>query len=295
MLDELLGRAELRTRIEELEEERERLAGQLEGERERRREAVRDRQDADKRVNRLEDRIAQLDDRVERLSGDEAEIGFRGVETLSGGRLDAVLDRVESVEAQPDGALTAMVDEGTEIPAELWELLGDRSSLVSRAAPCLVLADDAGLVAVALRPPIEPEPMHTWSGSFEIDRAWFQPIGRFAFALVRSDLFAMAEYDGRERLSFSKVESEVKGEHSKGGFSQGRFERRRDAQIDAHLDRSRDRLADRETDRLILVGQRTLLGEFEADVSAPSDASGDPEEALDRAFFEFFTTRLYRL
>ena len=295
MLDELLGRAELRSRIEELEEERERLAGQLEGERERRREAVRDRQAADERVNRLEDRVAELDDRVERLSGDEKEIGFRGVETLSDGRLDAVLDRLESVEAQPDGALTAMIEEGTETPDELRDLLGDRSPLVPRAAPCLVVADDAGVVTAALRPPIRPDPFLTWDAGFDLDRSWFSPTDRFAFALVRSDLFALAEYDGRERRSFSKVESDVKGDHSKGGFSQGRFERRRDAQIDAHLDRCRDRLADRDTDRLILVGQRTLLGEFEADVRAPSDASGDPKDALERAFREFYTARLYRL
>jgi hypothetical protein len=295
MLDELLGRAELRTRIQELEEERERLAGQLEGERERRREAVRDRQEADERVNRLEDRIAELDDRVERLAENEEAIGFRGVETLSGRRLNAVLDRLESVSAPPDGALTAMVEEGEEPPGALVELLGDRSPLVSRAAPCLVLADDAGLITAALRSPIQPDPFCTWEAGFDLDRAWFAPTGRFTFALVRSDLFVMAEYDGGDRLSFSKLESDVKGDHSKGGFSQGRFERRRDAQIDAHLDRCRKRLADRESERLLLVGQRTLLGEFDATVSAPSDASGDPEDALERAFREFYTTRLYRL
>jgi len=295
MLDELLGRAELRTRIEELEEERERLAGQLEGERERRREAVRDRQEADERVNRLEDRIAELDDRVERLSGDEDSIGFRGVETLSGGRLRAVLDRLESVEAPPDGLFTAMVDGDDALPETVSDLLGDRAPLVSRAAPCLLCVDDAGLVAVALRPPIEPDPFRGWEARFDLDRSWFLPTGRFAFALVRSDLFAMAEYDGTDRSSFSKIESDVKGDHSKGGFSQGRFERRRDAQIDAHLDRCRERLGERESERLILVGQRTLLGEFDATVSAPSDASGEPEEALERAFREFYTTRLYRL
>jgi hypothetical protein len=39
MLDELLGRAELKARIDELEAEVESLRGQLEGERERRRDA----------------------------------------------------------------------------------------------------------------------------------------------------------------------------------------------------------------------------------------------------------------
>ncbi|MCL7418681.1 MAG: hypothetical protein M8354_12705, partial [Halalkalicoccus sp.] len=117
----------------------------------------------------------------------------------------------------------------------------------------------------------------------------------FTFALVRSDLFAMGEYRGSERESFHAFESDVKGEHSKGGFSQGRFERRRDNQIAAHLEKCRDALTDRDADRLIVVGQRTLLTEFDADATRAVDATGDPEDALEEAFRDFFTARLYRL
>ncbi|MEF8779073.1 MAG: Vms1/Ankzf1 family peptidyl-tRNA hydrolase [Haloferacaceae archaeon] len=301
MLDRLLGRAELKERISELESENERLQRQMEAESDRRRDAVTQRQRAEERVNRLEDRIAELRDRVERAEADEDAGGrsFRRRERCRGERLDAVLDRLRGVEAPPDGALTAYVAEG-EVPDPVAATLGDRSPLVRDAAPALVVADDAGLVAAALRPPLPPEPFATWEATFRLRDRWFRPTGRFAFGLVRSDSFAFGVYDGEERAAFEGFESDVMSDHSKGGFSQGRFERRRDEQIDSHLDAVRETLADHDADaldRVILVGERTVLSRLEgdADVTAAVDVGGRDREALTDAFREFWTTRVYGL
>ena len=295
MLDELFGRAELKARIEELEEEKHHLERRVEAEEERRADAVSARQDAEERVNRLEDRIEELQHRVDRLGDEEEQVDFRGVETLRGARLDEVLSRLESVETDPEGALTAMV--GDDVPDAVRESLGDHSALVSRAAPCLVCADDAGLVSVALTPPLAPDPFCQWGDGFEIDESWFRPTGSFGFALVRSDLFALGVYDGDDLRSAETFETDVMNNHSKGGFSQARFERRRDQQVDDHLDEAEARIADADVDTLIVVGERTVLSRFReiADHTATVDASGDPEEALEDAFRAFWTTRLYRI
>jgi peptide subunit release factor 1 (eRF1) len=295
MLDELLGRAELKDRIETLEEEKRHLERRVEAEQERRAEAATARQTAEERVNRLEDRITELEDRVERLQGDDATLDFRGVETLRGERLDRVCDRLTSFETEPEGAMTAMVD--SDLPDEVRTAFGDHAPLVVRAAPCLVATDDAGLVSAALVLPNPPKPFVRWDDSFDFAPEWFRPEGRFALALVRSDLFAIGEYEGSERRSFSGFESDVKGDHSKGGFSQGRFERRRDAQIDEHVERCRDEIEGRDAERLYVVGQRTLLSDFRgvADRTKPVGATGNPEAALDDAFYEFWATRLYRI
>ncbi|UPW02370.1 hypothetical protein M0R88_03130 [Halorussus gelatinilyticus] len=302
MLDELLGRAELKERIADLEDDKRHLERQLEAEQERRSEAATARQEAEQRVNRLEDRIAELEDRVERTESGGSDLDFRGVETVRGDRLAEILSRLESVETDPEGALTAMVGDGDRgLPAEVEAAFGDHAALVGRARPCLATADDAGLVSAALVPPVTPDPFAEWSDGFRIDREWFLPTGRFALALVRSDVFAVGTYEGRERVAFEGFESDVKGDHSKGGFSQGRFERRRDAQIDEHLEKCEaaidEAVAERSADRLFVVGQRTLLGEFEerADATSAVDATGKPKEALDDAFHEFWTTRLYRI
>ncbi|MEZ3114945.1 Vms1/Ankzf1 family peptidyl-tRNA hydrolase [Halobaculum sp. MBLA0147] len=297
MLDRLLGRASLQAEIDELTEERDSLAAQLEAESDRRREAVRKRQDAEERVNRLEDRIAELEDRLDRSDeGTDAAVEVRGRETLRRERLSEVLDRLESVGTGREGALSAAV--GADPPAAVADAFGDRAPLVRRVAPAICYRDDAGLVSVALDPPIHPEPFHEWGSSFRVDRSWFEPTGRFLFALIRSDSFVAGVYAADERVAFDRFASDVTSEHDKGGFSQARFERRREEEIDAHVERADERLSDLVTehglDRVILVGEDGIVDELagHADHTASADATGDDEDALDRAFRDFWSTQL---
>jgi peptide subunit release factor 1 (eRF1) len=299
MLDRVLGRAELKERIAELEDELDSREQQLEAEKRRRADAVSDRQAAEERVNRLEDRIAELEGEVERLRDGQAgaDRTFAAEETLRDGRLRAVLDRLESVATDPEGAFTAYVPDGHDLPEPVRDAFGDRAALVGRAAPCLAVTDDAALVGACLSVPNPPEPFTEWSDAFAVERSWFEPRGTFTFALVRSDLFAMGEYDGREQVAFQGFDSELKSQHSKGGYSQARFERLRDEQIDNHLERCRVALEDADTDWLYVVGERTVLDEFEelADGVSSVSASGDPEPALDDAFREFWRVQLRAL
>jgi peptide subunit release factor 1 (eRF1) len=293
MLDTLLGRAELKERIADLEEEREHLQRQLEAEQERRTDAASARQEAEERVNRLEDRIADLEGQLDRTDDADAHLEFRRTEELHGDRLDAVLDRLGSVETGPEGVLTAYVGTGN-VPDEVREAFSEHAALVERAAPCLAVADDAGLLSATLSVPNPPAPFASWGDSVDIEREWFQPVGSHAVALVRSDLFAMAEYEGRERTGFVGFDSDLKSQHSKGGFSQARFERLRDEQIETHVERCLEALDERTADRLFVVGERTVLDEFAdlADRTATVDATGDPEDALDDAVYDFWTVRL---
>ena len=294
MIDELLGRASLKERIDELEEENERLRKRYEAESDRRSEAVTARQEAERRQNRLEDRIAQLEGELERLDDDGQSLEFRRRERLRGRRLEEVLERLESVRTGPEGVFTATVD--GDVPGEIAEVVGDRAALLSEAAPCLACVDDAGLLAVTLDPPVTPDLEATWSDRFEFDREWFLPTGRHALALVRADLFALGIYEGEERVGYEGFESDVKSAHSKGGFSQARFERIRDDQIDDHVRRCLESLEDRDADRLYLAGQRGVVDavaeEVDPEATAAVDATGKPESALEDAARSFWTTDL---
>lgn len=300
MLDDLLGRTELREQIQALEEQVHHLERELDAERDRRADAVSARQVAEERVNRLEDRIAGLEGRLEAAGGGEQRLSFRRDEHISGRRCESVLARIQSIETDPESALTAMV--GEDVPTAVEDLLAagsgpDRTPLVTRAAPCLVVHDDAGIVSVALRPPVPPEPFVEWKDRFRIERSWFLPTGRFVIALVRADVFALGEYRGAERVGFEGFESDVRADHSKGGFSQGRFERRRDEQIADHLERCRAVLADVDIDRRYVVGDRQVVAELAdlATATAAVDATGEPEAALDDAFEAFWATRMFAL
>ncbi|RQG98023.1 Vms1/Ankzf1 family peptidyl-tRNA hydrolase [Natrarchaeobius chitinivorans] len=306
MFDELLGRASLKERIDELEAENERLEKRYEAEADRRAEATTARQEAEQRVNRLEDRIAQLEGELDRLEDDDVGLEFRRRDRIGRTELADVLDRLSSVRTGPEGALTAVLGEderSRDLEVDLEDVLGDRIALVDDAAPCVCCVDDAGLLSVALKPPIRPDVDPTWDDRFRLDREWFLPSGRHAVALVRADLFALGVYEDDERVEYRGFESDVKGSHSKGGFSQARFERIRDDQIDDHLERCEEVLeeygaSDSGGDPLYLVGQRgvvdTLLEEstVEADATAAVDATGAPDAALEDAVDSFWTTEV---
>jgi len=296
MFDSLLGKTELKKRIAKLEDENERLGNQLEAEQERRADASTAKQEAEERVNRLEDRIADLEGQLEQAESDD-DLTYRYREDVAGDRRETVLDRLRSVSTDAEGVLTAYVD--GELPEPVIGALGDRTPLARRAAPCLVVADDAGLVAAALDPPVPPGTFCDWDDHVALERSWFAPQGRYALALVRADLFAVGVYEGTERVDFSGFESDVKGQHSKGGYSQSRFERLRDEQVREHLDDCRMvlRTLRGDVDRLFLAGDRKAIEALDepADAVAAVDATGAPEAALGTAFHDFWTTRVYGL
>jgi peptide subunit release factor 1 (eRF1) len=294
VIDELLGRAELKARIEDLREERDGLAAQLSAEQERRAEAASARQDAEERVNRLEDRVAELEDRVERAEGSDVERSFARVDRLPPDAADAVLDRLRSVESGPETLLTAMVDEPGD---RVREAFGPDAPLVARAAPCLALTDDHGVVRAALDPPFPPDPFVSWADRFRLDPAWFRPPARHAVALVRADLFALGVYEGGERTEFESFAADVEENHSKGGFSQARYERRRDEQVADHRERAA-RALDGVDAPLVLTGDRASLDALAVDdvlARTAVDATGDPEDALAAARRDALSTGLYAL
>ncbi|QLG50387.1 Vms1/Ankzf1 family peptidyl-tRNA hydrolase [Natrinema halophilum] len=307
MLDELLGRASLKERIDDLEDENDRLRKRYEAESDRRAEAATARQDAEERINRLEDRIAQLEGELERKNADDGGLDVRGRDLLRRDRLEELVDRLASFRTGAEGALTiGVADDGlTEsVRTQLADVLGERVALVDDAAPCLCCVDDAGLIAVTLEPPTDPDPMATWDDRFALEREWFLPTGTHALAVVRTDLFALGVYEGDERIDYRGFESNVKGSHSKGGFSQARFERIRDEQIDEHLERCRTALAayerggERTDVPLYLVGQRGVVdalvddSQLQPAATAAVDATGAPKQALEDAVRSFWTTEL---
>ena len=305
MIDELLGRAELKARIEELEDEKHHLQRQLDAESDRRADAVSAKQQAEKRINELEDKITELEDTLDRhQSASDADAGRtpRATDTVRGDRLDEILRRLRSVETGPEGALTAVIeDEDLPLSRTIRSTAGDCGPLVRQAAPTIYYADDAGLISVCLRPPITPEAFTEWDSEFTVDDSWFRPTGKLVFAVVRADVFAVGVYEEGERLTHAGFETDVKSDHSKGGFSQGRFERIRNEQIDNHLDEARELLTETvdeaDPDRVILTGGKSVLPELAelADHTATTDAGGKPLDALEHAFADFWSTRVVTL
>jgi hypothetical protein len=118
------------------------------------------------------------------------------------------------------------------------------------------------------------------------------------FGVVRADVCAVGVYEDGDRTDFEGFESSIKSEHSKGGFSQSRFERIRNEQIDDHLADAEELITtmidNADPDRVILTGEEAIIGELAglADHTASTDAGGDPTDAIEHAFVDFWTARL---
>ena len=303
MLDRLLGRATLKDEIETLreelatcEKERERLQEQLEATDQRRKDAFRDHQLAQERVHTLEDRIEQLEDDLSR-ERDEQSVDFRGRSTLTYHDIEPLLDLLESVRTQPEGAYTAVLDGGT-LPEPVQEQFVDRRALLERSRPCICCFDSYGIVELALQPPIRPDFFANWADRFTLEREWFVPTTPHTFILIRRDRFAIGTYRDGELTDVSGFTSDVMSRHSKGGFSQDRFARRRQHQIREHRKKCRNRIQEHDPSLpRIVTGSEEMLDalEVESHATATVDASGPPREAIERAFEQFWVTTVHRL
>lgn len=300
MLDDLLGRTRLKRRIEELESEVESLEERLEAENRRRADAVTEKQEAERQINKLESKIDELEGRLEH-EGEESKLGFRRVETLVGDRLTRVLDLLDSVEASGETLSTAFVEAGREPDLELE---GEETALLRRVDSgrgYVAYVDDYGVVRVCVVPPLPVENQRVIHGSgFHVERTLFRPDGVHAVAAIRSDTYAGGVY-GDDRLAYSVVSSNVKGGHSKGGWSQGRFDRRREEQVERHVDEAlesyRGMVGDYDPEVVAVVGESNVAElfaeEIDADVTRAVDARGTGEEFLKDAYEKLWVARLY--
>jgi len=243
MIDRLLGRAGLKERIEELEEEKRHLERRAEAEEQRRSDAVADRQRAEERVNELEHRIESLEERLDRTEGAEESVEFRRQRSSRSttGRCTRAFPRRR--ERRPRRASHRLRSGRRRGTVERRGVVRRPTRLVRRAAPAVVIADDTGAVSAALTPrSSRHRSTGGATGSDSTSRGSARPDdspSRSSGRTPSRSVFTRATSGSRSRGS-----PDVKEAHSKGGFSQGRFERRREGQIDEHLKKATAALAD---------------------------------------------------
>ncbi|MDY6780663.1 MAG: Vms1/Ankzf1 family peptidyl-tRNA hydrolase [Halobacteria archaeon] len=124
----------------------------------------------------------------------------------------------------------------------------------------------------------------------------------------RGDGFRVrARPDGEtDRVAVSHHSSNVKSKHSKGGFSQSRFERLREEQVEEHIDESVEEFeemlenSETEAEFTVVCGESNVVERFsdrlgtELRVETRAvDARGEKEELLRAGFERFWRTRLH--
>ena len=307
MFDDVLGKTELKERIEELEEEVDSLEQRLEAEERRRKNAVTEKQEAHERANRMESKVQELEDRLERAEEDEQDASFRVAKTVRGYVLSDVLELLESAQSGDDALTTVSVAPDDRVPDEFGTETTAALQRVESKTGFVAFGDDTGIVRAALVPPLEVEETRVEHGSrFALDRDLFELPETHAVAVVRSDEYAGGVYSDGERVAYTSLSSEVKSKHSKGGYSQGRFERARDEEVKKHVREAAEEfetmLTKHDFKHVFVAGDSRLASDFVDEVSVrvpvskrTTDATGSGESFLRQGYETVEGARLYVL
>ncbi len=277
---------ELRGKIEELEEEKQELEQRYEAESRRRSELARKKQEAEEELNRLRDRLRSQEESDEKE--EEVRQEFHQVSFDRGYRILRKLASLESPERDmvtvySPGKVSKIDDfQGLKnaVSSHKMEFLAGKETFIG------FLDEDFFSAALRTRPFFQPG----WSlaTSFDLEKVLDFLESEKTWALVSAGETRIYREEAGETEQVERITSRVDSKQSKGGFSQGRFERKREEQLDEHLEDVEEELENREN--VYLLGERGVCKDL------PGEHLGgfDPNRKLRDSLYNFSVTQKRR-
>lgn len=276
--DEELER--LSSKIEELEEEVKRYRKRFEAEKERRSKLSRQKQEAEEELNILEQKMEASSESVE-AEKDEAENSFETF-LLELDYFEKLVSRFQTIESEEKELVTvystdklakhhSINEVKNSLPSEKISSVLDRDQI-------LVLSDGQQIHYVfSLRP--------FYQDYFEIDNRFnLESILEFIerekyWVLVELGHTKILKEEAGDYEVLEEVKSRVDRKHSKGGFSQQRFERKRKEQVSQHLEQVEEALPEGE---VYLLGDNRYCQELSGKYLGSFDSSNSIKQELYR-------------
>lgn len=254
---------DLENRIEELEEEKNSWKKRFEAEKERRSELSRKKQEAEEERNRLEEKLESTDQTGVTVEDETEPSNFRD---LSFNEVRKTLEKIGSISSPEEDLITVYSPEKVEDISELRELknsipknqysrLQDNESFVAFSDPVL------GVFILKMNP-FFPDKVSV-RDSFEVGE-----IQRFIekkkyWCLVSAGETEIYREENGDFEQVERIKTRVDSEHKKGGFSQGRFERKREEQMEQHVEQVKE--AVEEYPQVYLLGDKKLCQQLNGD------------------------------
>jgi peptide subunit release factor 1 (eRF1) len=270
----------LNSQIVKLELDLQSAKSQLEKKEVLARQAVSDRQEAEALLNQERIRTRTLSHELETIRAEsEGKLKFRGIETLSPQAVQVYLSKLKSVHTPADGLLTAYLPPGTRLSGVISEKVHERveeetRTLLDRLEPetgLVLFYDLHRMVCEAIAPPFPiTSPAWQLGDSFEVsllEESLSRDYRMLVLILHAGESFIGFAPDAQVFDTEEIIRSSVKEKHSKGGFSQRRFERLREEDIAHHMDKVLEALdkvleGNKFIDCVILSGDFQLIGEI---------------------------------
>lgn len=275
---------ELEERISKLEDEKKSWKKRFESEKGRRKELSREKQEAEEELNRLRDKLRSSGS--EEKESETQENQKNNFKPISFGKAYNILQKLDSLESNEKDLVTVYSPEDLDdledlrglknsISAEQFSELQDLESFVA------FLDQDTGNTVLKMSAFFDSK--FVLEEFFDIaDLLDFFKSEKY-WVLVSAGETKIFREEAGEIEEVESVKSRVDREHSKGGFSQGRFERKRDEQIEGHVKQVKEVLEDFDEDRVFLLGEEKLC----EDLSGEYLGGFDPNRKRPGKFYQF--------
>lgn len=275
---------ELKDKISQLENEKQSWKNRFKSEKERRKKLSRKKQEAEEELNRLKDKLRNIETQSQEENVQEShEPEF---ESISFGKARDILRKLDSMESGEKDLVTVYAPEGLD---NLEDLRGLKNSISAEQFSKLqelkgfvaFLDQDTGNTVLRISSFFDSK--FVLEEFFDIAELLEFLREEKYWAVVSAGKTKVYREEAGEFEEVESLKSRVDREHSKGGFSQGRFERKRDEQIESHVKQVEEVLEGFEEDRLYLLGEKTLCKEL------PGDYLGgfDPNRKKPEQFYQF--------
>ncbi|MFB6208462.1 MAG: Vms1/Ankzf1 family peptidyl-tRNA hydrolase [Candidatus Nanohaloarchaea archaeon] len=250
---------QLRERVKKLEEELESWKERYSAESERRKELSREKQESEEELNRLRDRLRTLEEKEEEENEEEKfsseEIGFEEAVRM--------IKKLGSIESPEEDIVTVYRKGSMDNIGDLQGLKNsvtpDQLEFVKRSTGIYFL--DRHLPAAALK----TRPFYTadWTLGKGFDTEQLEDFleKQKIWVLVSAGDTKIYREESGKVEELEHLKSRVEHSHTQGGFSQSRFERKREEQVKAHLEEVEAALEGFEGP-VLLLGEKRLCKEL---------------------------------
>lgn len=274
---------ELEQKISELKEGKNSWKNRFKSEKERRKKLSRKKQEAEEELNKVKDKLRNKesgDQKLEEQVSDNLEF-----EEITLVKATSLLEKLDSLESNDRDLVTVYSPEGID---ELEDIRGLKNSITSGQFSKIrdlegfvaFLDEDIGNTVLKMSPFFNSN--FVLEEFFDIaDLLDFFHSEKYWVIVSAGETKVFREENG-DYEEVESVKSRVDRDHSKGGFSQGRFERKREEQIDDHLKQVEEVLDRFDEDSLYLLGEKSLckdlpgeyLGGFDPNRKRPGQFYG---------------------
>ena len=326
MFDKLLGKKELEEHIQTQEAQIEKLrsanksiSARLASRNEVTRKAISQKQVVEEELNSAKKKIETLEHKISVFSKDTSlDVTFQNISSIPILSMANYVCQIGSLQAPDNSLITAYLQPGQSLPdlengRELLESPGyETMGLVDKIASptgVVVFSDTLGMVREAVAPFL-PVDVSSWQmdarfNTLPLQELIDRKVNLCVLLAHAGESFIGITDNSGSFTDYQIVRSSVKGKHTKGGWSQRRFERLRDEDILHHVKKVKDALKKMvdgsytEITFMLTGGESRLVSEILADFDCPVvdrrfDVAVDKKK-IDRILKEVWSSKRYKM